>query len=88
MSVGLTELVLALRAYQAGEAQLPRSLDVLAPRYLDAIPVDLDGKSFRYSPTEAYLYSVGVDRLDDGGGELTLEVDWSAPDPGVSLRIP
>lgn len=88
MSTGLTALVLALYAHRVREGELPRTLDELVPEYLDALPVDVDGRGFRYSATEAYLYSVGEDRLDRGGGEPSFWVDWSAPDPGVSLRAP
>jgi len=86
MSVGLTRLVLATRAYRADNGRLPENLDALVPRYLSELPRDVDGQSFRYSAVGEYLYSVGGDRLDDGGGEPTLEVDWNDPDPGVSLR--
>jgi len=86
MSLGLTRLVLAVRAYRADFGQLPDDLSALVPRYLSELPVDVDGQPFRYSRAREYLYSVGEDRLDYGGGEPTLAVDWKAPDPGVSLR--
>jgi hypothetical protein len=86
MTIGLTELVLALYAHRSREGELPRSLDELVPEYLDGLPVDVDRRGFRYSPSEAYLYSVGDDRLDQGGGEPTFRVDWTDRDPGVSLR--
>jgi hypothetical protein len=86
MSIGLAELVLALYAHRSSEGELPRSLDELVPEYLEALPVDVDGRGFRYSPAESYLYSVGEDRLDQGGGEPAFRVEWTDPDPGVSLR--
>ena len=86
MTTGLTQLALATRAYRADVGELPEDLDALVPNYLGELPVDVDGQAFRYSPSGEYLYSVGEDRLDDGGGEPTFRVDWSAPDPGVSLR--
>jgi hypothetical protein len=86
MTIGLTRLALATRAYRAEAGELPESLAALVPDYLAELPLDVDGQAFRYSPSAEYLYSVGDDRLDDGGGEPTLRVDWSAPDPGVSLR--
>lgn len=86
MTIGLTRLALATRAYRADVGELPESLDALVPNYLAELPLDVDGQAFRYSPSAEYLYSVGDDRHDDGGGEPTFSVDWSAPDPGVSLR--
>ena len=83
---GLTRVALATRAYRAAAGELPENLDALVPNYLAELPVDVDGRAFRYSPSGEYLYSIGDDRRDDGGGEPTLLVDWGAPDPGVSLR--
>jgi hypothetical protein len=50
--------------------KLPEYLDQLVPEFLPAVPLDpFDGRPLRYSPTgEGYvLYSVGPDKLDDGG---------------------
>lgn len=85
MNLGLTRLVLAVRAYRADFGALPDELSILVPRYLSELPLDVDGQPFRYSAEEEYLYSVGEDRLDYGGGEPAVRIDWSAPDPGVSL---
>jgi hypothetical protein len=85
MRNGLTRLALALRAYRVDKGRLPENLDALVPEYVPAIPRDLDGQSFRYSARREILYSVGDDRLDGGGGEPTFRVDWSGPDPGVTL---
>lgn len=86
MVIGMTQLVLATRAYRARTGALPAELDALVPDYLDALPVDLDGQSFRYSLVDEYLYSVGENRLEEGGGEALLAIDWYAADPIVSLR--
>jgi hypothetical protein len=88
MNTGVARIVLALRAYRADEGVLPESLDVLVPDYLETLSMDLDGEPFRYSPTDGVVYSVGYDRIDDGGQGLSGEIDWSAADPGVSLVLP
>jgi hypothetical protein len=64
----LTEL--ALRCYQSERAQVPALLEELVPGYLARVPQDpLSGKPMVYRPqgTNWLLYSVGVDRVDDGG---------------------
>lgn len=51
---------------------LPGSLDDLVPSFLPAVPTDpFDGKPLRYKPlAQGYvIYSVGMDREDDGGKE-------------------
>ena len=86
MTIGLTRLALATRAYRADVGALPETLDALVPNYLHALPIDVDGLAFRYSSSGEFVYSVGEDRLDEGDSDPTFLVDWSAPDPGVSLR--
>ncbi len=48
----------------------PKSLDELSPRWLPEVPVDrITGKSLHYKTVDnrPLVYSVGVDRDDDGG---------------------
>ncbi len=55
--------------------KLPASLDELVPAFLDAVPLDpFDGKPLRYRATnDTYVvYSVGADRVDDGGEPLRI----------------
>ncbi len=88
----MLRLELALRAYRLDHGQLPETLSALSAVYLDAIPVDpFNGKSFVYRkapPGEFVLYSVGKNRVDDGGvvvDELKGNV-YSIPDELESLR--
>jgi hypothetical protein len=77
----------ALAAYKASEGRYPEKLDVLAPKYLPAIPGDLfSGKALIYRPSkDGYLlYSVGVNGKDDGG--QTREDDLSCDD--LRVRMP
>jgi hypothetical protein len=60
----------ALARFHCDSGHYPKSLDVLAPKYLDRIPQDVfSGKGLIYRPTENgyLLYSVGVNGKDDGG---------------------
>ena len=88
MRLNLSRLALGIYAYRADTGGLPVRLDELVPTYLSEIPADVDGKPFRYSSSDASLYSVGGDRRDGGGGGLTGEIDWKLPDPGVSFERP
>jgi len=67
----LPTTAIALRAYRAETGGFPATLDLLAPKYLKAIPADPygGGESLRYAiKNEKYvLYSIGPDGNDDGG---------------------
>ena len=66
--VSATRVILALRAFELETGELPSSLTALVPRYLDAIPSDaFDGQPLRYSREQRKLWSVGSNRVDDGG---------------------
>ncbi len=61
---------LALRGYRCDEGKGPDSLTRLVPKYLESLPMDpFSGNPLVYRPTGSnwVLYSVGPDRVDDGG---------------------
>lgn len=59
---------IALLRYFNKHKQLPRTLVVLVPEYIPAVPRDpFDGKSIRYDPEKKIVYSVGYNLKDDGG---------------------
>jgi len=65
-------MVSALHGYRAKHKKWPGALADLVPEHLPAVPVDpfdRDGKPFRYAVTKTGVrfYSVGIDRVDDGG---------------------
>lgn len=63
---------LAMKRYQLDNDAMPRSLTVLVPKYLDAVPTDpYDDRTLQYVRTENHLmvYSVGPDGIDNGGVE-------------------
>ena len=60
----------AVQRFRLDHGRLPGSLSELTPRYLDKVPKDpFLGKPLRYATTPAgyVTYSVGEDRVDDGG---------------------
>ena len=66
------QAALAIERYRLGTGSaLPDSLAQLVPKYLAAVPEDpYDGKPLRYkklSPKGYVVYSIGRNRLDDGG---------------------
>jgi hypothetical protein len=65
---GVTEIVLALKAFKAKTSRLPVTLQELVPEYLPAVPLDdFDGRPLRYSAEKKVVYSVGTNFTDDGG---------------------
>jgi hypothetical protein len=72
--LGMTRLLLAMRAYRIEKGRLPQKLEELVPEYLDVIPVDdFDGKPLRYNPAKRVVYSVGKDLKDEGG---STKAEW------------
>jgi len=74
----LCRVAVALERYKAAEGDYPATLalDALVPAYLEAVPIDLfaNGKPLTYklAPDEAtafWLYSYGLNEIDDGGDE-------------------
>ena len=73
----LTISAIAIRRYQLQHGgQLPPSLDDLIPLYLPGLPADPFGEnSLTYRPGDDggfVLYSVGIDRIDQGGDATPL----------------
>ncbi len=81
---------LAVNAYADDHGgQLPKSLDVLVPDYLPAVPVDPfaeEGAGFHYVPegSQFRLWAVGMNREDDGG--LYDAEDWNQEESDVVFR--
>jgi hypothetical protein len=77
----------ALAVYQRDNGSYPKSLDALAPKYLEKVPGDLfTSKPLVYRPTEKgfSLYSFGPDGKDDDG----RGVDDGPRGDDLSVRIP
>lgn len=60
--------VVALKRFQTEKGYLPETIQELVPEYLNTLPIDpFDGEPLRYSKKNQWVYSVGVNYLDDGG---------------------
>jgi len=88
-SIGVTRTIFALREYRDRTGALPGALDDLVPSYLPRVPSDLDGRPLRYVREKAFVYSVGHEREDKGGGPLatgdTLWRLWHLENPTFAV---
>ncbi len=82
---GITECAdtaIAIEFYRREHGELPKTLTELVPKFLDTVPIDpMDGKPLRYVVNDDgyVLYSVGRNRIDDGGvmGDERLDEAFS-----------
>ena len=84
----LLTVELALRCYRCDQGNSPISLELLVPKYLQAVPTDPFGKGsliYRPSGTNWILYSFGLNRIDDNGKPVTGKSDVSLKSPGDLL---
>jgi hypothetical protein len=85
----ITELHLAVRAYEQQRGSPPPSLDALVPAYLPAVPQDpFAPKPLVYRQTGAgvLIYSRGPDGKDDGGKDLGSRVEPLSQGDIVSME--
>jgi len=81
----IVDVALAVQRYQIEHRRAPNQLDELIPEYYPQLPVDpFDGKTMRYrvDETEAVIYSIGHNDLDDGGKSD------SSMEPDIAVRLP
>jgi hypothetical protein len=83
----------ALERYRLANGKLPETLDQLAPKFIERVPLDVcNGEPYIYRPgsgRDFTLYSVGWNLTDDGGktvlfpgstaGANVAEGDWAWP---------
>ena len=92
--------LMAIEQYRRANAGVaPARLSSLVPQYLNAVPVDpYSGQELRYrsEPDRVVVYSVGVNRKDDGGEKLgegpsrrwsVYRRDEPTPDIGLMMRL-
>jgi hypothetical protein len=91
----LLQTDLAVRLYHHDHHTWPPSLDQLVPNYLSKLPIDPhSGRPFIYRPAsdDFVLYSVGKDRIDNGGnftsaGAFNRYFSGSTEDPGYDFDL-
>lgn len=99
---GIGRLSAALAAHRAKHGSYPNTLDELSPALLAELPLDaFSNKPFIYQrkPDGGYLlYSVGVNRVDDGGDSLFADIidgehvlgppDYTNVGDDIVIRVP
>ncbi len=87
-----TLTAIAIELYRRRNGAYPETLNPLVPELLPTLPVDrFDGRPLRYRLTDdgPLLYSIGSDRIDDGGAPAETEYQrlhvprytWKIPNP-------
>jgi hypothetical protein len=75
----LLQATVALRRFELEQGSRPASLTEFVPRYLTSVPIDpYGGRPIRYKRLESghQLYSVGQNRVDDGGKLVSSSSVW------------
>ena len=70
------QAAIAVERHRLKNNKLPNSLDNLVPDYFESIPLDpFDGQHIRYKKLDSgyLIYSIGDDKIDDGGKERSQE---------------
>jgi hypothetical protein len=83
-------VLLALERYRQERNAWPANLAELTPRFLKAVPLDPhDGKELRYRRLAdgVIVYSVGPDKIDDGGLIPGMKSGSGTPSRDVGLRL-
>ncbi|GEM_PF-2429693 len=86
-----TRLMIGLRLYEFKNGNLPETLEELVPAIFPELPLDpFSGLPFRYDRERALIWSVGPDRVDQGGSVLDrygdAGTDADSVDQVFSLR--
>ncbi len=70
----------ALERHRLARGNYPEKLEALLPEYANKLPHDIiTGEPLKYrrlTENEFTLYSVGLNRVDDGGKPAPREKDW------------
>ena len=85
-TIRAADAALAIEQFSRKNGRLPDKLDELLPEFLDKVPIDpFDGKPLRYAVREDVyvIYSIGTDRVDDGGRILEEEDEF-----GIDIQNP
>lgn len=86
-SVSGTTILIAIKCYMKDNGELPNTLNLLVPKYIDNVPNDpFGGKSMQYSKDKKIIYSVGSD-LKDVGGSNAIDEYWKTEDPTFMVDI-
>jgi len=88
--VNCSRLAIAISRYHTSTGELPQTLQELGSEYIESIPMDpFTGKTLLYRQDgQSYtVYSVGIDRTDDGGQVVSSNEEQIPADCGISIAI-
>ena len=77
----------ACERFRLAKGRWPKALEELVPQFLDQLPIDpFDGQplKMKYSDGTFVVYSVGIDRVDNGG---QLDLPSSQPGSDTGFRL-
>ena len=90
VTVRSSMLAVATERYRRSQGKLPNSLDDLSPNYITAIPQDpFTGRKLIYKTDKDgfVVYSVGINRQDDGGSIVPENMAKIPLDRGVRIAL-
>jgi ABC-type transport system involved in multi-copper enzyme maturation permease subunit len=80
---------LAVERYRRKHGSWPQALSDLVPALIPEVPSDpMDGKPIRYRRTKegVVIYSIGIDRVDNGGNIDRVNY-WGSPGKDLGIRL-
>ncbi|MEX0939543.1 MAG: hypothetical protein WDZ59_16890 [Pirellulales bacterium] len=89
--VRAADAAIAVVLYYQKHGQLPERLDELVPEFLPEVPADPFHDAplnYRVENGEVVIYSVGLDRVDDGGRDVSTDDASRSGDFGFRLPLP
>lgn len=89
-AVDLATLACALERYRLANGEFPAALDALVPLFVAKLPHDvITGEPLKYRRTDGggfVIYSVGFNKVDDGGKPCARQKNWQGqPEPRFDL---
>lgn len=91
MLVACARVALAAERYRIEQGRYPAALAELAPKYIEAVPIDVfDGKPLKYRVEDdnVVIYSVSDNGVDDGGDVASRQTGKMMTDVGFVLLKP
>jgi hypothetical protein len=86
----IARVALSVQRYRLKNGKLPESLNNLVPYYVESIPLDpFDGQHIRYKKLDSgyVMYSIGDDKIDDGGKERSQESKKSGSTSDITFTV-
>jgi hypothetical protein len=86
----LAMAALAVERFRLAEGRLPATLDEVAPKYIDAVPIDPctgDAVIYKVTGQGFIIYGTGPDQRDDGGNRPSPSEDQFKPGADAVFEV-